>query len=193
MSNGLDVIFSVKDSEDIKDFLNAVENENCRKFLWALNPNNEFIKLAKTQDISLFCNNVFISKQEELINGSMTSEYKMYKRNIRFKALNRMIFFQYKNIVFLNNSDFKIDWNLINRINFDLIIKNDDFFVVKNNTRTKKFFFDFEEYIVFLKDLKEGRNVFSYHNFLYELKFFNINRHLFFEDKKNNLISIYEI
>lgn len=173
MSNGLNVILSVNDLDDINEFLNAVKNESCRKFVWAINPNKEFIRSAKSQDISLFCNRVNISKQKEFINETNTSEYDMYKRNIRFKALNRMLFFQYNIAIFKTNDSNKIEWDYINASKADLIIKNNDFFIVKNNIKTKKFFYDFEEYIVFLKDLKEGRNLFSFHNFKDDIKLFN--------------------
>jgi len=158
-----EINFSVVDKDTAKYIINIPN-----LFLWVINPDKELINnLPKHSQI--YCNTVYLSKEKELINGELTSEYESYFENIRFKALNRLLFFNYRTITFL-------PLNIFNNITIpdlngsDINLHHDNSFKVKNSVKIKKFFWDFEDYIVHQKNLPEGRNIFSKHDFFKDIK-----------------------
>lgn len=161
-----EINFSVVDKNTAKYIVNIPN-----LFLWVINPDKELISyLPKTAQI--YCNTVYISKEKEIINGILTSEYESYFENIRFKALNRLLFLNYRTITFL-------PLNVFNNItiptldNVDINLHHDGSFKVKNSLKVKKFFWDFEDYIAHQKNLPEGRNIFSKHDFFKDIKNLN--------------------
>lgn len=172
MYNNLNVYLDVCDDNTIDLFIKKTQNINLNKFVWAVNPSKSFFQKTKKNNILVFCNNVLLSKKKETINNIGVSEYDMYIRNIKFKAINRLLFLNYSHI-FLeadNNQDIKND--------YDVIFKNKNIFYIKNNNLTKDFFYNFEYYLMYEKQLVDGKNLFSFHNFYVDLLASNIKKKL---------------
>jgi hypothetical protein len=169
------IVYSIIDSNNIDNITN-LQNLRGSLFLWVLNPDNMLLnKLPK--DAQIYCNTVYISKQKEEINSVITSEYDSYFENIRFKALNRLLFLNYRIITFTPADKYN---NILcnEMIDYDIVLNQNGSFAVKNSFRVKKFFWDFEDYIVHQKNLPQGRNIFSKHNFFEDMLNLNQNYNL---------------
>lgn len=152
-----DIILHVCDDSTLYQYIKC-KYSRVEKFLWIVNPSDKSIKDIEESKILYFKNTVSFYESYPLTS----KEYSNYLQNIRFKAINRILFYNAKSVVFSESCSFPKDDFLDTEADV-LYYKNKfkNFIFVKNNEKTKTFFYNFEDYLMFERKLESGRNLFS--------------------------------
>jgi hypothetical protein len=152
-----DIILHVCDDFTLNQYIKC-KYYGIEKFLWVVNPSDLSIKTIENYKIDYFKNKVSFFESLSLSHD----EYNNYMINIRFKAINRILFLNANSVIFSDSCNIPEDYKLNTEIDV-LYYKNKfkNFLYVKNNKKTKAFFYNFEDYLMFEKKIKNGRNLFS--------------------------------
>jgi hypothetical protein len=163
-----DVVLFVCDDSTYNNFISC-NLEGVSKFLWVVNPSRKTLIDIKKNKINFFANSLSFFESIPLTK----EEYNYYLKNIRFKAINRLLFFNAKSVIFSETCYLPMTNLSINEDVFFYRERFNEFLYIKNNKKTKLFFYDFEDYLLFGEKIENARNLFS--AIKYEAAFTNFN------------------